>query len=169
MEKKILKKEYDKLILQTIEYQDIEDIRIMRNKYRDCFLYSGEISSAEQKQWYERYLKEPQEYLFKVSTIFNPAYAIGMSALYNFSENGKQCEFGRIVVDQERVKERGIGLKVTLLTCQIAKELGVETVVLDVYSNNLKAYKTYVKAGFKELRQEKTTEGKAIIKMILSL
>jgi RimJ/RimL family protein N-acetyltransferase len=149
--KKICIYEYDGIRLQPIEKDDIEEIRLLRNANKDFFFYSREITTDEQESWFEKYLKRKDDYTFKVVKTSNTYEIIGMVALYDFQPDLKQCEFGRIIINHNKVNEKGIGLKATKCACQIAfEQLGVDKIVLEVFADNIRAYKTYISAGFRE-------------------
>lgn len=144
--------DYDDIRLIPIEEEDIEEIRLLRNANKEYFFYSKEITVEEQKKWFEKYLKKDNDYTFKVVKISNICDIIGVVALYDFLPDLDQCEFGRIIINHEKVNEKGIGLKVTKCACQVAfEQLDINRVVLEVFADNIRAYKTYLNAGFKEI------------------
>ena len=62
---------YDKIILEPLKKEDIEDLRLLRNKKenRECFIYQKEISKEElQKntQWNLKYYTI--EFIYKTET-----------------------------------------------------------------------------------------------------
>lgn len=159
--------DYEDIRLIPIGKDDIENIRLLRNANKEYFFYAEEITVQEQIKWFDKYLNNENDYMFKVVKISNIYDIVGVVALYDFLPDIKQCEFGRIIIDHGKVSERGIGLKTTKCACQIAfDQLDVNRIVLEVYADNLRAFKTYLKAGFKEIRREyKSNDEREIIFM----
>ena len=50
--------------LRTINIDDLEYLRIIKNNNRKSFFYNKEISRNDQFYWFEKYMKSPFEYLF---------------------------------------------------------------------------------------------------------
>lgn len=160
---------FEDIVLKSLEQKNIEDLRILRNKKenRKCFIYQNEITREEQEKWYKNYLKKENDIMFSAFISGVLEKPIGYAALYDIDKNSKKCEFGRIIVDKSRVSKKGIGYQITKCLCEIGFEkLGLEMIYLEVFSDNIPAIKTYLKAGFVEKnRYEK--EGKEIIYMEL--
>ena len=160
---------FEDIVLKSLEQKNIEDLRILRNKKenRKCFIYQNEITKEEQEKWYKNYLKKENDIMFSAFINGVLEKPIGYAALYDIDKNSKKCEFGRIIVDKSRVSKKGIGYQITKCLCEIGFEkLGLEMIYLEVFSDNIPAIKTYLKAGFVEKnRYEK--EGKEIIYMEL--
>ncbi len=143
--------DYEGIRLQLIEKEDIEEIRLLRNANKDFFFYSKEVTTEEQELWYEKYMQKEDDYMFKILNTSNIYEIIGVVALYDFQLDLAQCEFGRIIINHNKVSEKGVGLKATKCACKIAFEyFQIKKIVLQVLVNNIRAYKTYVNAGFKE-------------------
>ena len=130
--------------LRPLTEEHIEAMRILRNRCRDCFVYSGEISGEEQARWYQKYLKTENDFVFSV---FREGTWIGAAALYDFQ--GTSVEFGRLMIDHEAAGRHGLGVEVTKCACNIAfQQLGVDEIHLVVFRDNTPAVRTYTKAGF---------------------
>ena len=148
---------YDKIILEPLKKEDIEDLRLLRNKKenRECFIYQKEISKEEQEKWFEKYLEKETDIMFVVS-LKEDKRPIGYVALYDIDNEKKTCEFGRIIVDKTKVLEKGIGAQITKCCCDIGFEkLGMNMIYLEVFSDNIPALKTYLKVGFIERKRYK--------------
>jgi acetyltransferase, GNAT family len=160
---------FEDIVLKSLEQKNIEDLRILRNKKenRKCFIYQNEITREEQEKWYKNYLKKENDIMFSAFINGVLEKPIGYAALYDIDKSSKKCEFGRIIVDKSRISKKGIGYQITKCLCEIGFEkLGLEMIYLEVFSDNIPAIKTYLKAGFVEKnRYEK--EGKEIIYMEL--
>ncbi len=134
----------DNIELRPLEIGEIEQMRILRNQTRQCFIYSGEISKIAQSAWYEKYLSAPGDYMF---SIYYQQQWIGAVALYNIA-NG-EAEFGRLVIDRTKADRGGLGVQATRAACRFGfEELDLIRIYLEVFEDNLAARKTYERAGF---------------------
>ena len=132
--------------LCPLKEEDIEFVRILRNTTKDSFLYSQEVSSFEQQKWYAQYLRTPGDYMFVVCF---QGRRVGAAAIYQVDTEKKTAEFGRLMIDREAAGVGGLGVKTTQAVCKIALEqLGIHTVVLEVYEDNEAAKITYQRVGF---------------------
>ena len=151
------------LKLVPLAEEHIEDMRILRNENRFCFIYSNIISADEQKNWFNSYLNKENDYVFSV---FVSDVWVGVSSIYNVA-NGS-AEFGRLMIDKSKVKKDRLGLATTLCTCDLAfKQLNLKKITLQVYKENIPAYKTYLNAGFITTATEKDSNGQELVTMEL--
>ena len=140
---------FSHVILQPLEEKDIEPLRLLRNCERKWFNNSEEIDRETQQLWFKKYLQTENDYMFSVSEVKRPDLFIGAVALYNFNNEEQTCEFGRIVIDGDAATEKGLGFDTTVCACKIGfEQLGLQKIVLEVLSDNIRAVKTYHKAGF---------------------
>lgn len=152
--------------LYPLEKEDIEFVRILRNRNRDRFLYSQEISADAQQKWYADYLEKPGDYMF---TVWLHGRRVGAVAIYQVDLQAKSAEFGRLMIDREAAGVRGLGVDTTLAACKIAcGQLGLHTITLEVYEDNEAAKVTYQRAGFVSVGSACDDTGKKIIKMELN-
>lgn len=134
--------EYGGLSISPLQHEEIELLRQLRNKHRECFFYSGEISAPEQEKWYSSYLEKKNDYVFSV---YSRGKWIGSASLYNFSQDGTEAEFGRIVIEGAK----GEGSTAVSAVCSIGfEQLGLSVISLEVFSDNIRAVRAYQKAGF---------------------
>lgn len=146
-----LSNSYDEIILKPMTEKESELFRVLRNRdeNRNKFLYSEPISKESQIKWFENYLERDEEYMFSAYHRDNPEQFIGAVSIYNI-KNGRG-EFGRIIVDKQQIAKKGIGVMIAKCVCQIAfKQLALQSLVLEVFSDNIAAIKTYEKVGFKK-------------------
>ena len=54
------------IALQTIDQDDLDDLRSWKNKNRRLLLHAGEIGGPALKAWFEEYLGQESEFIFKV-------------------------------------------------------------------------------------------------------
>lgn len=150
------------ITLYPLSESDSELYRQLRNQEqnRNCFLFSGIITEEAQQQWYADYLEKPNDYMF---SIYNQkGQFLGGAALYDIAETS--AEFGRIIIDKTAARKKGIGCQVLLLLCALAKEqLHLNMLHLEVFEDNLPAYRTYEKAGFQPQKRYPSTDNRRIL------
>lgn len=151
-------------IIPLIE-DNIQQIRIWRNMdhIRKNFIYDGIIDEEQQKQWFERYKITDNDYAFIIKENKYLNRNIGTVSIYNFSEDLKQAEFGRIIIGDIEAQGKGYGVLSSRLICNIAfNKMGVEKLVLEVFEENSAAYHVYNKIGFKKTGIRKINDRKLI-------
>jgi RimJ/RimL family protein N-acetyltransferase len=154
--------DYNTVLLRPLEETDIDSMRLLRNKCRNSFINSNEISSEEQRKWYQNYLGKPGDYMFSI--IYRDAW-VGAVALYNVDSS--HAEFGRLMINKEVTGRKGLGVEATIGACKIGfEQLGLSTICLEVYADNLAAIKTYERSGFLVCGQTDNLDGRTVLKMI---
>lgn len=159
----------DSVSLFPLKREDIQIVRNWRNSdnIRFCFVNSGIISAEQQEQWYVSYLNKAKDFTF---SIFDNQLnkIIGMCALYNFSDDNLTAEFGRFMIGDPDARGKGIGVEALNAALKISFDiLKLEKVVLEVYSDNLPALKTYLKCGFR-IVETYMSERAELTRMIIS-
>ncbi len=142
--------EYNDVFIRSIQHKDIEQIRLLRNKQdvRKWFVYSDEISCVNQETWYKKYCKTENDFMF-VALDKDKLNIIGAVAIYNLDVNIKKAEFGRLMVDKDKLLPKGLGTIVTIAALKIAfEQLDLDNIVLEVCKNNISALKVYKRVGF---------------------
>lgn len=144
-----------RISLHPISEKDSEHLRLLRNRdeNRKWFLYSEEITKEQQQNWFKKYLLTANDYMFSVISNANSSF-IGTVALYNVDENKKTAEVGRIIVDKKITNEKGLGLEVTTAALFIGFDMiGLHTIHLEVFADNIRAISVYKKTGFIQKNQ----------------
>lgn len=142
--------EHERIILKPLEETDIEYLRTLRNSRKQFFITQCEIDSEAQKKWYEGYLKNPQDIMFKVVKKDKPEEFIGAMALYDIDWERMTAECGRILVDKTKAPERGIGTEVTKAVCLFGFQvLKLNKIVAEVLKTNVRIIKAVLHVGFR--------------------
>lgn len=152
-----IEKEFKRVKLSPLLEQDIELLRLLRNKAhnRKWFICSEEISKATQEKWYTKYKEKKDDYMFSISTIANPHVFIGAVGLYNIDTEKRNAEFGRLLIDSENISERGLGIEATCCAVKIGFEIfNLEDIYLEVLADNKRAISTYKNVGFIETEKD---------------
>lgn len=142
--------EHERIILKPLEETDIEQLRTLRNSRKQFFITQNEINSAAQKKWYESYLKNPSDIMFKVVKKDKPEEFIGTMALYDIDWERRTAECGRTLVDKLKAPERGIGTEVTKAICLFGFQvLKLNKIVAEVLKTNVRIIKAVLNVGFR--------------------
>lgn len=80
---------------------------------------------------------------------------VGAIALYGFSEDGSEAEWGRLVVAPE-ARGRGYGKRALELLVEHARGIGVRLLRCEVLAGNVAAEAIYGELGFVETGREET-------------
>lgn len=138
-----------RVCLVPLSEQESQQYRVIRNRKenRDNFVFSGCITKEEQKSWYKKYIESPNDVMFAIYD--NSRRFIGGNALYNINEENGSCEYGRLLIDKQLCKNGNWGFEATIAALKVAfTYMNLKKVYLEVFSDNLAAYKTYLKSGF---------------------
>lgn len=136
---------YKDIDIRPLAADECELLRELRNKNREYFFSSAEISREQQADWYRKYLEKENDYVFSVYC--NDIW-IGSASLYNIKND--EGEFGRIVIDGSRAQKKGLGTQAVEAVCKIGFDrLELKRISLEVLSDNKRAVRAYEKAGFR--------------------
>ena len=139
----------DDIYLSPLTSETSEKYRVLRNHpdIRKWFRSRDDISKAQQRRWFEKYMNDPDDVMFAI--FCDPDQFIGAAAIYNIDDKG-HAEYGRIIIDPE-FRGRGFGYKATCAAIQIAGEqMNLQQLMLEVYADNQRAISIYRKCGFIE-------------------
>ena len=145
----------DKLLLRPLEEQDIEQLRLLRNRpeNRTWFFYSGEISAEAQRAWYQRYLSKENDFMFAAALPSDPTGFVGAGAIYDYRSQDDSFEIGRLLIDSRNPACRGLGKEVICGLCQIV-DTQISTLEhrcalrAEVYSDNERSLRCFYYSGF---------------------
>lgn len=155
----------EELLLSPLAEEDIEYLRQLRNREenRRCFLHDALIEKERQQSWYRNYLDKEGDYMFSVRER-ETGHICGAVAIYALSQDKREAEFGRLLIDPERAG-RGWGYEATRLACRLAfEQLKTESLSLEVFADNERALKIYERAGF-VAKREREFQGRVLILM----
>lgn len=141
------------LVLKPMNAGESEAYRQLRNRpeNRAMLFTHDEITKEAQEAWFARYLTKSDDYMFSVLSA--EGTFLGAVALYDATD--AEAEFGRIIIDKEAACRGGVGTEALLLLCRIAKEqMHLTRIYLDLYEENIAAFKTYERAGFAVTKRE---------------
>lgn len=140
---------YNRIFLRPLEARDIEELRILRNKNREFFFQSCQISEEQQKAWFQNYLSKNDDVMFAVELIDRPGEFIGAIAIYDINQTSGVAECGRTVLDKDKAPLKGIGTEVTAAACHVAfTQLGVKKIIAEILKSNKRILKVDTRAGF---------------------
>lgn len=137
----------ERLVFNCIEEKDIEWLRESRNKYRDKFFDSHEITTEQQKSWYVRYKEIGTDQMFIVT--LKSGEKIGTIALYDIDITNRTAKLGRILLLDE-FRHYGYAEEMVKSLMNYAfNTTRLYKVKVECYWENLGAIAIYYRAGFK--------------------
>lgn len=141
--------ELERILLKPLTWEDIEKLRILRNREREFFLDSKEISEEQQRKWYDRYLLKDNDIMFSIVRKSDSSIFCGSIALYDIDKRKGLCEVGRTLVDKDICSDKGIGLEATSGACRFAFEvLGMQKIQTQILKTNERSLRLHQRAGF---------------------
>lgn len=133
--------------LRPIARADIGLLRDWRNRLREHFLDTREITPEAQARWFDRYLGNDNDLLFAIET--HDGIPIGFVGLNDIDPAAGEAEFGRLMIGDERYAGLGLGKDAArALIDHAAKDLGLHRLVLHVKEDNARAISVYRSIGF---------------------
>ena len=142
----------DSIRLRAIERRDLPRFVEWLNdpEVIQGLLFYLPMSLAEEEGWFENMLKHPASEHPLVIEIHegNEWVMIGNCGVHNIDWRCRSAEVG-IVIGDKRVWNHGYGTQaMKLLLKHCFETLNLNRVALDVYENNIRAIRSYEKAGF---------------------
>ena len=143
----MLKSEH--LMFKPIDESDIEWLRETRNKHKDSFFDSGEISTEQQKAWYERYKESAIDTMYIVE--LKSGEKIGTIAIYNIDIANRTATLGRVLLLEE-YRGQGYAEQMVQTILKMAFEhMRLYKVKVEVHIDNINAIAVYARSGFKSI------------------
>ena len=156
--------ESKRLIYRPLEWEDIEDLRVLRNRNRDFFFSTDLVTEEGQRKWYEHYLEKQDDIMFVVEKKEQPGQFIGAGALYDIDWDAMTCEYGRTVIDKELAPEKGIGTEATAAMCMFGFDvLQMNKIIGYVLKSNERILKVDQRAGYRIIEEQE--DGNIYIEM----
>ena len=135
----------DRVVLRPINEGDLERIVHWRNAARHSFIYDGRITLEGQRAWYDKYLASGDRcFIFQT----RDAVPVGMLCLYGIDPQKREAELGRLVLGDDRYAGQGFATDACRVLLEIARELGIERLRLQVLEGNERAVALYQRVGF---------------------
>lgn len=149
--------QYDNVRIRPLKYEDIEALRIWRNK-KDETRYLrdiGHISSAMQRKWFDEYQLDDTQIVFAIDEVNELNRIVGSMALYDIRDT--QAEIGKIQIGDKEAHGRGIGRKSLVMGMKIGFEcLNLNRIVGSVHRDNISARTNDLRIGFRIIGQHKS-------------
>jgi len=146
--------------LRPLRNTDLPELRSWRNHpdSRRWFFSQEEITEQQQERWFEELSGRDNERFFVIED--EEGVSVGTVSLYNIDPAKGRAEYGRMLIDPDH-RGKGLALEATLAILRYAfSKLCLETVYLEVMTDNVPAVKLYQNIGFKTVRRyQKDTAG----------
>lgn len=117
---------------------------------------AGPFTHEAEERWYERASSDEHGVVFTIYELSSGA-PIGTTGLHDIHPIDRRGTFG-ISIGDKRCWNRGYGTEATTLTLNYAFNiLGLQNVMLSVYSFNPRAQRAYEKAGFQVIGRRRSS------------
>lgn len=156
----------DRVYLCPITEQDTEMVLRWRNSefVRQYFIYRDELTAAEHQNWLEQKVKKGKVAQFIIFSLEDNK-PVGSVYIQNIDLIHKNAEYG-IFIGEEEVTGKGYGTDAAKLIIKYAFEnLGLHKLYLRVLSDNERAIRSYLHAGFEvegTMRDEVLLDGQFV-------
>ncbi|MDD5091894.1 MAG: GNAT family protein [Candidatus Wallbacteria bacterium] len=146
----------------------INDREVTRN-----LLFYPPVSREAEMEWLSKMSRHGVDgtYSFGIVVKENDVY-IGNCGLHSINELSRHAELG-IMIGDRSYWDRGFGSDAVRILCSFAfRDLNLNRVYLNVYSNNPRAIKSYEKVGFRQeglMRQHRFLEGVYVDQVVMGL
>lgn len=157
----------EEISLRPLSPEESEKYRQLRNREdnRSWFKTDAVITADMQKQWYQKYLLKPSEYMFSIIKNDTGEF-LGAVGLYDIDLEKKSAEIGRIIVDRYKVGGKGYASVALESACRIGeKRLGLQRIYAEIYADNAASLRSFYKIGFKAVESAKDFRGDTIIRV----
>ena len=129
-----------------------------RPKFRNPRRASYEVHRAVMGKYFRRV---SQDRWFIIEVDGNP---VGTIALYDFTNDGHTCEWGRFVIAPVS-RRAGYGRRALTLLMRLAARTGVRTMRCEVLSTNVRAARLYRSVGFVRSAVRRATDGRIFVEL----
>lgn len=147
-----LSKSLTLLSFKPLGKEDLEYIRIIRNKNKNAFLNNRTIGPTHHAKWYKSYKLNCCDVIFVVKDYYADE-RVGMLSIYDLNMVDQTCKIGRFIVEEE-VRDGGIGSQMTKFAIEFAERVfKVHRILLEVKARNEIAHHIYKSSGFHEVRR----------------
>lgn len=103
---------FDKtIILNSIQRDNIEKIRIWKNENKNSFFYKKDISQPEQLAWFKKYIKTADDCIFIIKYLTETVGCIGFRKIEN------DIDIYNVMLGENKYKSSGIMSKSLKLLC----------------------------------------------------
>ena len=137
------------IILRPLEICDAILLRELRNRNAHFFFTDSPISEKQQLQWYANYLCKSGEYMFAISPASDPACFWGAIGIYGVDDTTGSAESGRVIVDRERIGQKGIGTLAIRAAAMLAfEQLNIRKLTARILPDNISSIRAHEKAGY---------------------
>jgi len=127
-----------------------DDARLMaewRDVHKTSFFSWIDATESSTASWLKQvYHSNDEEIIFMVETLEKIPF--GHFSLYNFCQESRSCEFGRVVRGLSIGPNGGFTLSVKFLLWWAVSSFGLEKIILEVFEDNMKANALYSRCGF---------------------
>lgn len=145
--------ENDHVAIRLLEETDLPLTLSWRNQdsVRQWFINSNVIKYEQHREWFTRYQKLDNDFIFIILSKELNFQPVGQISLYAINWDEKTGEYGRLIIGEPKARGKGLGKSASLLLLDIGFNiLMLDEIKLEVKENNIAAIKIYQSLGFEE-------------------
>lgn len=147
--------------LRLLEDADLPATLAWRNQdeIRQWFFYNKVLTLEQHLDWFNRYQAKDTDFVFVIEACEpgqNPQ-PVGQISLYDINWETGRAEYGRLMVGHPAARGKGYAKAASVAVLEIARELGLKEIVLEVLGHNERAFHLYRTLGFEVMRFEENT------------
>lgn len=136
----------ENLQLESITIDDIELIRLWKNKYKNSFFYKKDITKEEQCGWFNIYLNINDDFIFIIKYFNDIVGCLGFRKLKN------EIDIYNVILGNDKYKSSGIMGNALILLCSFISSVYDYAISAKVLRSN-SAINWYLKNYFEILKE----------------
>lgn len=163
--------EHRRVALRALTEADIEWVRCLRNQpqIRKWFNYSKELTSEQQKLWYQKYIIDPTDFMYVAVMRDQPDISIGTYADYNYDMENGTIEAGRLMVDSAHVTQRALGYDIVGCAVKLVFDnLPVQRINAEIFADNERSIKCTMGGGGFSIIERFEREGRELFRLAVT-
>jgi RimJ/RimL family protein N-acetyltransferase len=143
--------ENDALRLRLLEEADLEMTLRWRNQehIRRWFVYSAVLTAEQHQEWFQHYLRRDNDLVFIIEETQQLKKPVGQISLYDIDFKNGIAEFGRLMIGEADAQRKGFAKAASNLLVNFGfDQLQLKEIKLEVFKDNLSAFRIYEAIGF---------------------
>lgn len=119
---------------------------------RRWFVHSDLLTWEQHSAWFQRYLERDDDFLFVIEETAQLQRPIGQIGLYRIDWQAGCAEYGRIMIGEATAQGHGYAAEATAMLIDFAfRDWNLRTIELEVYADNERALRVYLRHGFESI------------------
>jgi RimJ/RimL family protein N-acetyltransferase len=130
------------LVLRSISFDDLENLRRWKNENSNAFFHKKTITPAEQEEWFSKYMANSNNYMFVIEYRLLPIGCIGFRMIDG------AADVYNVIIGEAGYKRKGLMSSSLALLCSYIINEHAKVIGIKVIKTNEAARNFYLKNGF---------------------